>query len=101
MRGFNPIHILDTILTDWASPRARRLIHGILALVFGAVAVYVSVEGDWDRLLPVLLATLYAAANKANTLETPLSTDAPYLDDGVSYEDEGGMAFEAEDPNLP
>lgn len=96
MRNFNPIHLLDLILADWASPRARRLVHGLIALVLGVLAVIVSVEGDWDRLLPILLAALYAAANKANTLETPLSPsgddEVPF--DGVSYEEAGGNDFD-------
>lgn len=63
----NPMNYLDSILSDYASPRVRRLVHSILLLVVAVVTVVTAVDGDWEKALLSLAATIYAGANRANT----------------------------------
>lgn len=77
----NPISILDSILVDYASPRARRLMHSLIFLGVALVMVWQAAEGDWKKALLALAATVYAAANKANT-----DTSAGMVD-GVGFYD--------------
>jgi hypothetical protein len=65
--NLNPLALLDALLADWASPRVRRLIHTLLALVLVVVTAVLAAGGDWKVALGTLLAALYAAINKANT----------------------------------
>jgi len=91
----NLINSLDKILSDWTSPRVRRLVHALLALGLLVLTVWQAADGDWKIALASLAATLYAAANKANTPATPL-TDAGVddtVDDGLTYEEAGGGEF--------
>lgn len=89
---FNPLALLDMLLADWASPKVRRLIHGLLTLALGLVALWLAMEGDWQEFLLALVAAVYAGANKANT---PVSgnEDEPLFNDDV-YEEYGGDGFE-------
>lgn len=91
----NPITTLDSILSDWASPRARRLVHALIALVLLIVTAYFAAGGDWAVAVPALLATVYAAMNKANTPATALTTAGvdDTVDDGLTYEQAGGAPF--------
>lgn len=63
----NPLTVLDDLLADYASPRARRLFHSLLLLVATCAALWLSVEGDWKEALLALLAMVYTSANRANT----------------------------------
>lgn len=93
----NPFDLLDSLLLDWASPRVRRSIHTVLLLVAGLVSVYLAVDGDWGQFAISLIATLYAAANKANTPAIDLHPSGTVMepDDGLSYEASGGAAYDA------
>ncbi len=63
----NPLEILDRILQDWASPRVRRLVHGLLSLAAVVGAIILAADGDWVIAALALIAAVYPAANKANT----------------------------------
>lgn len=67
MNSINPITILDSILEDYASPRARRLIHSLILLAAAIISIYLAVDGDWKEFALTVGATVYAAANRANT----------------------------------
>lgn len=67
MTNLNPLTLLDNVLEEYASPRARRAIHAALMLVAALVTIYLAVGKDWEQALIALAATLYTAANKANT----------------------------------
>lgn len=98
----NPINSLDKILADWTSPRTRRLIHALIALGLLVLAVWQAADGDWKVALASLAATLYAAANKANTPATSLD-DAGVdhtVDDGLTYEEAGGGEFPEDESRL-
>lgn len=58
---------LDSLLEDYASPKARRLIHSILTLAIALVTLWLAVQGDWEQFVIALAGTVYAAANRANT----------------------------------
>lgn len=91
----NPLNTLDSILSDWASPRVRRLVHALLALGLLVVAAYFAADKDWAVAIPALLATVYAAVNKANTPATTLEDSGvdTTVDDGLTYEEAGGAPF--------
>lgn len=91
----NPLTTLDNLLSDWASPRVRRLIHALLALALLVATAVLAYDGDWKAALLSLGATLYAAVNKANTPSTTLDEAGAgdEFDDGLSYEEAGGMPF--------
>lgn len=91
----NPITILDLLLADYASPRVRRLIHALILLVATGYTIYLAADKDWREALITLGAALYAAANKANTPQTDLTSPGleSFDDDGLSYEDAGGADF--------
>lgn len=63
----NPLSLLDSILADWASPRVRRLIHGLVLLAVVLLGIWLAAEGDWKKALAALAAAVYAGANHANT----------------------------------
>jgi hypothetical protein len=65
--NLNPLDLLDKVLAEYASPRARRAIHAALMLVAALVTLYLAYEKDWMQALIALAATLYTGANKANT----------------------------------
>ena len=67
MTNLNPLTLLDNVLEEYASPRARRAIHAALMLVAAGVTIYLAAGKDWEQALIALAATLYTAANKANT----------------------------------
>jgi hypothetical protein len=95
MSSLNPITILDQILADYTSPKVRRLIHSLVLLVAALVTVYLAAGKDWKQAAIALAASLYAAANKANTPATtldPAGHDSEPNDD-LSYEDAGGADF--------
>lgn len=80
MTNLNPLHILDSILEDWASARVRRTIHSLLLLVAALGGLYLASDGDWLKALVALLALVYTAANRANT--EPLGDAYPSFYDG-------------------
>jgi hypothetical protein len=63
----NPLEIIDQILSDWASPKVRRLVHGLIALAAVVTAIVLAADGDWVVAVIALIAAVYPAANKANT----------------------------------
>lgn len=63
----NPIKILDQILTDYASPKVRRVVHALVALAVSLLGIYLAAEGDWAKAGAAVLALLYAEANRVNT----------------------------------
>lgn len=67
----NPLDALDDLLEDYASPKARRLIHGLLSLAVAIVGVWLAVNGDWREFAIALGALVYTYANKANTDTIP------------------------------
>ena len=69
MKTLNPLSLLDNLLADWASPKVRRLVHGLLLLVASVASIYLAVEGDWLQCIVALIATLYVGSNRANTRE--------------------------------
>ena len=69
MKTLNPLSLLDNLLADWASPKVRRLVHGLLLLVASVASIYLAVEGDWRKFIVALIATLYVGSNRANTRE--------------------------------
>lgn len=71
MMTLNPLDALDGLLEDYASPKARRLIHGLLSLAVALVGVYLAANGDWKEFALALGALLYTYANKANTDPIP------------------------------
>jgi hypothetical protein len=91
----NPFTLLDKFLADYASPRTRRLVHLALALGLLVLSAVLAADGDWEKALISLAATLYAAVNKANT---PAVTEVDLQqDDAETYEEAGGQPF-PEDP---
>lgn len=63
----NPLTLIDTILEDWASPRVRRLIHGLLLLAVTLAGIWLAAGGDWIEALGALVAAVYVSSNHANT----------------------------------
>lgn len=74
----NPLNLLDSLLQDYASPKARRGVHTAILLVLSLVAVWFAAEKDWHEALTSLAVLAYAGANRANT--APPVTDSD-LDD--------------------
>lgn len=91
----NPFDTLDNLLEDYAPAKVRRAVHSLLLLVAALVSIYLAVDGDWEQFALSLIATIYAAANKANTAPVDL-TPAGGLetDDGLSYEESGGQPYD-------
>lgn len=91
----NPLTMLDSLLSDWASPRVRRLIHALIAAALLVVSAILAADGDWKAALLSLAVTAYAAMNKANT--PPATLDAAGEDsepgDLLTYEEAGGLPF--------
>lgn len=83
----NPLHLLDTLLHDYASPRVRRGIHTGILLVLSLFAIWQGVDGDWRQFIAALGVLLYAGANRANT--APPEDVSGNLDEDEVYEDEG------------
>jgi hypothetical protein len=98
MKTTNPLEIIDSILSDWASPKVRRLIHALIALGLLVGSAVLAADGDWAVAALTLFGTLYAAVNKANTPAVALS-DAGEIEvsDDLTYEEAGGQPF-PEDP---
>ena len=65
--NLNLFSIIDGMLADYASPRARRAIHGLILLAGILVTIWLAVGGDWEKAVAAALASLYAGANRANT----------------------------------
>ena len=63
----NPFTILDTLLVEWASPKWRRTIHGLLTLALALSAIWTASSGDWRVALGALAAAVYTEANRVNT----------------------------------
>lgn len=96
MTNLNPLTLLDTILSDYLSPRARRAVHSLILLVAVLVTVFLTAEGDWKAAVGSLIAAIYAAANKANTPPVVLAEPGEIeddADDDLSYAESGGQPF--------
>jgi len=91
----NPLYMLDAVLTDWLSPRGRRLVHALIVLVAAGVGIWQAADGDWKAVLVAVAGALYAAANKANTPVTDLAEpdEDDVEDDGQTYEEAGGHSL--------
>lgn len=91
----NPLDILDAILADWVSPRARRLIHSLLLLAAVVTAGWLASDGDWGEALIAAVAAFYAASNRSNTQPNlkPAGFDFDDPDDDLTYEQAGGQPF--------
>lgn len=92
MNTLNPFDLLDRLLNDYASPKARRTLHTIILLAVALVGIWLAAEGDWREAGLALLAALYAGANKANTPEVS-HADVDEDDDGLTYEEAGGQTY--------
>lgn len=108
MNSTNPLVLLDSLLGDWASPRVRRLIHGLILLVAIIVSIWLAADGDWEKFIGALVAVFYAASNVANTpavnLDPAGEDNEP--DDDLTYEEAGGLPYAvlddgADDDPLP
>lgn len=93
----NPFTLLDNILSEYASPKVRRLVHLAILLVTAVVTIYFAAGGDWTQFAIALAAALYAGANKANTPAPEKVDDVTEYTGEVSgnpepgtYEDESG-----------
>lgn len=73
--NLNPLTILDALLADYLSEKARRVIHGVILLIAAIVAIWLGVEGNWKEFAVAVVTAIYAAANKANT---PAISDAEF-----------------------
>lgn len=80
MNSLNPLALIDSLLEDYASPKARRAIHSLIVLVAVIVTIILAAGGDWKVAIGTLVAAIYAGANHANT-----SGETVYLE----TEDEG------------
>lgn len=63
----NPMTYLDAILSDYATPKVRRLVHSVLLLSVVVATIILAADGDWTKALISLAAAIYAGANHANT----------------------------------
>lgn len=61
------LHLIDSILIDWVSPRVRRLIHTLLLIFTAALTIFLTADGNWEDGLVALIAAFYAASNRSNT----------------------------------
>lgn len=89
----NPLHVLDRLMEDYASPKVRRTVHSLLLLVAFGVTTYLAFEGDWRQAALAAAAAIYTWANRANTEPEDnwvdhLPTDAVHGGEGVSGNDE-------------
>lgn len=80
----NPMEALDDLLADYASPKTRRLLHGLLSLAVAIVGVWLVANGDWKEFALALGALVYTYANKANTDPIPPQPVDP--DDHAKWE---------------
>lgn len=67
----NPLHLLDTLLSDYASPKVRRGLHTLILLVLALVSMWFASGEDWREMLSALAVLIYAGANRANTPPLP------------------------------
>lgn len=63
----NPLTIIDALLTEWASPKTRRLVHGLLGLALVVVSAWLAADQDWKVAATTLVLALYTEANRRNT----------------------------------
>lgn len=94
----NPIHAIDQLLGDWASPKVRRSLHSLVALVAFGITIWQGTDGDPKKAVVAGVVALYGAANKANTLHTDLAAAGTGHqddddDDEDTYEAAGGADF--------
>lgn len=68
----NPLTLLDSLLEDYLSPKARRTLHTVLVLAALAVTAVLTYNGDWREAALSLATAVYAWANRANTGVTTL-----------------------------
>lgn len=76
--NINPLDALNNLLEDYASPKTRRLIHGLISLAVALVGVWLAANGDWKQFALALGALVYAYANKANTDPIPSQPVDPH-----------------------
>ena len=106
----NPFDLLDRLLEDYLSPKARRTLHTVLLLVAVAVTSVLTFEGNWQEALIAAAAAIYSWANRANTGVTTLKqaqegfcghASDPYENgeaEDVSEEDWEVISLEQRDP---
>lgn len=84
----NPLNALDSFLAEYLSAKNRRRVHSALALIGVLVGIWFAAHGDWTQVAVAIAATVYPAANRANTSH----------DDGPSTPDPSlGIPGDAED----
>lgn len=91
--NLNPFVLLDILLADLVSAKARRVIHTGLLLIVAVVAIWLAADGNWTEFVIAVVAALYAASNKANTpdeSETSVSRNGDETED-ASVEPETGV----------
>lgn len=86
--NLNPLTLLDSILAEYLSPRARRAVHSLLLLVGLVVTVWLAVEKDWTEAIIALVGALYAGANRANTPAEPTVSEVADALDAAGVEAE-------------
>lgn len=87
----NPLELLDRLLVDYASPKARRTVHTVIMLALTLVAAWMAVGGNLTEFLTSLAVLAYAGANRANTdpVDPGSYEDTPGYTDEVSGNDTG------------
>jgi hypothetical protein len=100
----NPFSLLDGLLTEWTTPRVRRLIHTLLLIAAIVITIVLAAGGDWVAALGALFLSFYTGSNRANT--TPNEDALPPLGDDALADDEAVSGNEpvvdegpAEDPD--
>lgn len=63
------------MLSDWASPRVRRLVHRAVLLIAALFVFWQAAEGDFLQAALALAAAVYAEANKVNTPDVPETSE--------------------------
>lgn len=65
--NLNPLELLDRLLVDYASPKARRTVHTVVLIVLALVAAWMAADGNIKEFFAALAVLAYASANRANT----------------------------------
>lgn len=96
----NPIDILDRLMEDYLSPKARRAVHSVILLAGALLSIYLAANGDWEVFAASVAATLYAWANRANTGVTTLAQAKEAICTDHEYHDPEESDWDAEDREL-
>lgn len=93
----NPFTIFDTLLVEWASPKWRRTIHGLLSLALALAAIWTAANGDWRVALGALAAALYTEANRVNTHPEDVDEDLSAWESDEEFDDDEFAALHDHD----